>query len=105
MAIGRGGGGEITFPIGNATQGMLSQASGGPLSSPTLKDANQFSSAFIQEQAPLTTALQQICQKINSYAHVDPNTGKAYSAGQNLSNIYVDNKTSGKTFDGFALGR
>ena len=99
-------GGEIKFPIGNIMQGKGTQASGGPLSSLALKDANQLSAPFNQGQTPLTTPLQQLCEKINKVCHVEANLSKAYSAGQNLSGISAKSfNFSSQTFDGFALGR
>ena len=101
-------GGEINFKLGDATRGIGSQTSGGPLSSPALKDANQFSNAFNQGQTPLTTPLQQMCEKINNVAYIEGGNiaTAAMASRQNLSGISAKSFNVGeRTFDGFALGR
>ena len=51
---------EINFPIGDAAKTIGAQTSG-VFSTPVLKDANQFSTAFIQNKPLLRTGLQQTC--------------------------------------------
>ena len=105
--IGQGGGGEVVFPIGDSMQSMGKQTSGGPLTQPALKDANQMSAIFNQGQSPLTLGWQQICQKINEAVNVDSNMNKAYSAGENLNALVANknNQIGDKTFKGFQVSQ
>ena len=93
---------EINFPIGDAAKTIGAQTSG-VFSTPVLKDANQFSTAFIQNKPLLRTGLQQTCEKINEVVHINANTNKAYSAGTNLGNMAFNKgaKIVEKTFDGY----
>lgn len=104
MPVGKGGA-EINFPIGDAAQNIGKQTTGGPFSAPVLRDANQFSYAFNQGQTPLTTSMQQICEKINNAMHVDSNMKKAYSDSENLGNpsFNANNKIADKNFNGFSI--
>lgn len=100
-------GGEINFKLGDSARGIGAQ-SDGPLSFPALKDANQFSNAFNQGQTPLTTPLQQMCEKINNVAYIEGGNiaAAAMASRQNLSAISAKSFNVGeRTFDGFALGR
>ena len=104
MPLGTPGGGEINFAIGSAAQGIGAQTIG-PMNSPVMKDANQFSVAFNQGKSPLTTSLQDTCEKINNACNVDAGMGKALSGSHNLNGMATKHEIAGKSFNGFALGR
>jgi len=104
MPLGQPGGGEIEFKIGSSAQGIGAQ-SVGPMNSPVMKDANQFSVAFNQGKSPLTTSLQETCEKINNACNVDAGIGKSLSGSHNISGIATKHEIAGQSFDGFALGR
>ena len=100
-------GGEINCKLWSVAGDMCSQKYG-PVSSLIMNGANQLSCPFNQSKTPLTTSLQEMCEKMNNIAHMEGGTiGVATMTGnQSLGAISVKSFDVGeRKFDGPGSGR